>query len=478
MWVLVFIIFPSSPSIDPASVTRMTLDSTSYHCFHLPLDTPYLSEPERSIVKLLPGHPEIGTIMTGTSGKSPSSSSISFSLYLTDRRLTFSLRGPHSSAQLSSQVTLLPQCVYQVEVMIDTLSVAMTITNTTSATPAIVDDIVVLLPQSLSAMRFNDVCVGGGSLELPLYIGSLQSPYHRRYALGETRNFAALAHELVPRASVLSFLPHSTDPPLTLHQPSSPKGVSFAFLTELPGPLVMAISDDGDYVFNVLIAPDQLLFVSLGDHGNYTYFSPQLTLTDREWHTFELAKGEEEGGQVWTLSIDNITCFVCPADGCGLVLDSISSAPLRVGWKTQSPRGNPVGFTGCMKDFRFPNGASPNLEVMARRAPARFSVYGCPDQMMPLELTPPTPFISYPVSTSSSLLLLQSPDHSTAHITAATSLGTDRRRFYASMAVLGVFVLMLMAAVGAVSLQRRYRVMRLADKEEHGDPNQGVYPSY
>eukprot|EP00731_Ephydatia_muelleri_P012933 Em0007g243a len=473
-----------SCSDDPALVSTVTLDGTSYHCFHLPWDThPYHSEPERSMVQLLPGHPEIGTIMTGTSGESPSSSS-SFTLYLADRRLVFSLSGPYNSTHLRSQVTLLTQCAYLVEVTIDAFFVTVAITNTTfSAMPALVDSIVAPLPQSLSALRFDDVCVGGGALEVPLYSGSLQSPYHRRYALGETRNFAPLAHERVPRSSGLSFLPGATDPPLTFYQLFSPSGLSFSFLTARPGPLLVATSNDR--TLSVLIASDQLLFVSLADHGNYTSFSLELALTDGEWHTFELAKGEGEGegGQVWTLNIDNVTCFMCPGDGCGLVLESLSCAPVHLGWKTRGfLLGNPVAFTGCMKDFRFPNNASPNLEVMARRAPSRFSVDGCPDRTIPASFVTPTPSKSFLISaTSSPLPLIQSPDLSTTLITTTTTSGAslDRKRLYAAIAVSGVFVLTMVAIVCAASLHRRYTRRRQAmeDIAEHRTQTRGL-PSY
>lgn len=419
---------------------------------------PYSGAPETSIVQILPGHPETGTIMTGTT----EDRTASFSLSLTERRLTFSLETQYNFVKLKSQATLFPTCAYQVEVTIDVLLVTMVITNTSYSRPEVIDNTSAPVPPGLVPQRFNIICVGGGDLEVPIYVGSLQSPYHRRYALGELRNFAAFGHKLVQRSTSLRFLPQVTDPPLTFQGPFS-RGLSFSFVTQLPGPLLMAANDD--YMLSVLIAMDQMLFITLGDnrYGNYTYFTAELALKDGVWHTFELAKGEGDAGE-WKLSIDEVTCFVCSADGCGQALNSLSSAPVQVGWKTQSfLGGNPLAFTGCMKDFRFLQGTSPNLEVMSRRAALRFSVDGCPDHTTAsaasrLTSSPPPP---PPPSPS-----LKSPDHTVTY-TRTTSTGTvqNRKQLYAAGAIFGALLLFLVAVVCTISLQKCKRTTLVSKGE-------------
>ena len=242
------------------------------------------------------------------------------------------------------------------------------------------------------------------------------------------------------------------------------------FATELPGPLLMAANSY--YAMSVIIASEETLFVTIKDnrYGNYTYLDPEVVLTDGRWHTFELMKEEEEGeggerDPVWKVIIDDVTYLSCPASGCGLALDSLASAPVQVGWKTQSfLGGNPVAFTGCVKDFQFQNGMSPNLEVMVRRAEERFSTEGCPDPDVDntslLSFPPPT--TTPTISTTSFLPLPQSPIYSPACTFPGT--GPDRKRLYAAIVVFAVIVVLLAAVVCAVSIQGHRKLHPLGAK--------------
>ncbi len=362
------------------SAHELLLSQDVYSCYTIPLNEPYTGEANTATFHLVTPIPSHGTIMTGVS---TSTSAINgfFEIHLQDWRIFFDLQTRNASVvQLASQKTLSPSNRYQLDYQQRADYVKLTIWQINNGRKTLFDQSSENL-QSAFTFDFNDICVGGGQLEVANYDGKLEYVFFRHYALAEQQNFDLLDQTYTKKSDVINFIEAADSPALSIATVGFGEwNLSFQVRTD-PQDTGMLLSSSRNLANGSefgLVKFENMLYAILA--GAPMSFIECGEIVDSDWHKVDvdtLYSGNTFQGLVF--SIDNIQTCTMTDSTFPPVFAPLLGAGFEFGKVTDSIGGESVPFIGCMRDITFERDSTtfmPNLEAAAR-VQERFDTTGC-----------------------------------------------------------------------------------------------------
>lgn len=368
----------SLSSLPASSAHQLTLTGLAYPCFSLS-PQPFTQNHDNMVVQLQSPLPSTGTIAVGYS----SDKSSWFSLYLDDYRLHFEsnigdawyiAESPFSQDQ-DYRITITRTTVSQISVDVKTVSAD-------NQEASDVEHVLLQLPENQDRPVFSTLCVGGGTLEVAMYNGTMERLFLGHFALAEERSSSSRSQVLVQRSDVISVSNDPEQPALTFrkHGLLSDK-ISFEFRTDRVG-MLLSILTNTSYIFHVSIFETPTTHVFLFSTSDNVVCN-NIFIIDSQWHLFELERyfDDATGGPGLRLTVDGNTNNSCVISSVSFAqnFDSLAAADLLVAYTTAASTGVTTPLAGCFQNFVFSSGPEmfrPNLEAAAQQY-ERFTTEGC-----------------------------------------------------------------------------------------------------
>ena len=231
---------------------------------------------------------------------------------------------------------------------------------------------------------FPHLCLGGGSLEVPIYSGAMERVFYGHFSLTEHRNFSYHDRRWIQRSDVISVSGSPVDPPLVfewLGLAAERIAFEFRIKKDRGGAGVLLRSDNTTDSFTVFVLPgvrSEILIFSRGSVSCNGMF-----VRDGDWHLFVVERVGDQVGMELRITVDNDAATACTISPPRLVwdLDTLAATSrLEVAPTTATVwAGNATPFVGCFQNFQFSisnRTVRPNLEVLSDRFD-RFSSIGC-----------------------------------------------------------------------------------------------------
>ena len=229
---------------------------------------------------------------------------------------------------------------------------------------------------------FSRLCLGGGSLEVPIYSGVMDKAFFGHFSLTEHRNFSYHDRQWVQRSDLISVSGSPADPPLVFERVGlAAERIAFEFRINRGGAGVLLRSYNTTDSFTVFVLPGDMSEILVLSKG--PVFCNGMFVRDGNWHLFVMERVRDQAGTGLRITVDDDAATACTISPPRLVWDldtlaatselEIAPTTATVGVADATP------FVGCFQNFQFSisnRTVHPNLEVLSNRFD-RFSSTGC-----------------------------------------------------------------------------------------------------
>ena len=311
-------------------VAITTLDGMSYKCYTLPqYDSPFVEDETIRLFARTP--PAAGTLMTGWSGE------YQFVLYIKDNILHYeALQGNTSIVSVAHAQSI---GVGRLEVHRTVDMVELSIIDIANVRETFATGNITLT--EFGSVRFLDICVGGTTLNSPLYSDPLQEVYYNLYHLSPNafneRDVSRIDRVNLVDSDAQIMLPGNLGDGSTTH-------IELQFRTAQQNAILLH-AESGSNFFRVAINNSKVLINLLVDDRAHTS-SCNLTITPTVWYSLTVepmvGHGSDIGGGISVTVSSAHASAQCEITS---LITAFNSTPVVVG----GGAGGMDGLMGCVE---------------------------------------------------------------------------------------------------------------------------------
>ncbi len=310
-----------------------------------------------------------------------------FEIHLQDRRIVLELWTENTLvARLVSLKSISSNTRYQLDYQQRSDYVELIVRQVNAGSLVEYESLSVNL-QAPVELVFDDVCVGGGLLEVPNYQGTLEYVFFKHFALAEQQNHEYLNQTSKENSNVIRFVEDIESPPLTVTTVGFGEwDLSFGVRTDPmdTGMLVssLTLSANGSSEFGLIKYTSMLYAIVTSPSLDFISIECGF-IPDSNWHNVDIYAGAS-GSDTFeglVISIDGVQACNMTNSTFRTLLTPFLGAPFEFG-KTSDQRSLlnvAIPFVGCLQDITFERDSvtvTPNLEAAARQQ-ERFDTAGC-----------------------------------------------------------------------------------------------------
>ena len=223
------------------TATGIQLDGTTYKCYTLP----QYSEPSvvGETIRVFVRYPSVsGTLMTG------SQRDYRFSLYIEDQKVHYELFQDSMKVVAVESNKSIPAGTLQVFRTVGNVEISSIHINKTSTSLATGS-----VPMQFDSIRFTKICIGGGSLDIPIYSSLLQKVYYNLHYL--SNNEDAYDVRNISEVSRVNF--NDRNAQIVLPSNFADVSIELSFRTLQENAILLHV-EDGDDRFHISINNSQV----------------------------------------------------------------------------------------------------------------------------------------------------------------------------------------------------------------------------